>query len=216
VSFPAVLGGLPPGSVPAIPGDSLRIWPLWRAFHLTCPRVAGPGVADRVDLIRSLSACWRDPSQMCHPVTPPRPVRRRHQPWKETGRMTMLAEVVDAVIGIDTCSPPPSSPPCTSASTPAASRLAPAGASTDLRAPGRCQRPALPATWRPASAAARPRAGGLTGPGMGPGGPGDYLQPLYVARIPWHHAGMAQPSGVHAGSHATPTHGARGDEPWRR
>jgi hypothetical protein len=24
------------------PGDSLRIWPLRRAFHLTCPRVAGP------------------------------------------------------------------------------------------------------------------------------------------------------------------------------
>jgi hypothetical protein len=24
------------------PGDSLRIWPLWRAFHLTCPRIAGP------------------------------------------------------------------------------------------------------------------------------------------------------------------------------
>ena len=24
------------------PGDSLRIWPLMRAFLLTCPRVAGP------------------------------------------------------------------------------------------------------------------------------------------------------------------------------
>jgi len=27
VSFPAVLGGLPSGSVPAVLGDSLRIWP---------------------------------------------------------------------------------------------------------------------------------------------------------------------------------------------
>src|SRR5215469_1885916 len=38
---------------------------------------------------------------MCHPVTPP----GRSDvgpPWKETGRMTMLAEVIDAVIGIDT------------------------------------------------------------------------------------------------------------------
>ena len=32
------------------------------------------GLAHRVDLIRSLSASWRDPSQICHPVTPPRPV----------------------------------------------------------------------------------------------------------------------------------------------
>jgi hypothetical protein len=74
VSFLAVLGGLPPGSVSAILGDSLRIRPLLRALLLTCPQIADPGLAHRVDLIRSLSASWRDPSQMCHPVTPPRPV----------------------------------------------------------------------------------------------------------------------------------------------
>ena len=85
------------------PGDSLRIWPLVRALHLTCPRGAGPGLARRVDLIRSLSARWRDPSQMCHPATPPRPVPTLAQTWKETrGRMTMLTETIDAVIGIGT------------------------------------------------------------------------------------------------------------------
>jgi len=30
-----------------------------RAFLLTCPQAADPGLAHRVDLIRSLSACWR-------------------------------------------------------------------------------------------------------------------------------------------------------------
>ena len=54
-------------------GDSLGIWPLRCALLLTCPQVAGSGLAHRVDLIRSLSARWRDPSQMCHPVTPPSP-----------------------------------------------------------------------------------------------------------------------------------------------
>jgi hypothetical protein len=38
----AVLGGLPPGSVPAMPGDSLRIWPRGRALRLTCPRCRRP------------------------------------------------------------------------------------------------------------------------------------------------------------------------------
>jgi hypothetical protein len=51
-----VLGGLPPGSVSAHPGDSLRIWPRERALHLTCPRVADTGLAHLVGLIRSLSA----------------------------------------------------------------------------------------------------------------------------------------------------------------
>jgi hypothetical protein len=74
VSFPAVLGGLPPGSVSVILGDSLRIRPLLRALLLTCPQIAGTGLAHRAGLIRSLSARWRDPSQMCHPVTPPRSV----------------------------------------------------------------------------------------------------------------------------------------------
>jgi hypothetical protein len=58
-----------------MPGGSLRIWP--RAcvpFVRPVPGVAGPGLAHRVDLIRSLSARGRDRSQMCHPVTPPRPV----------------------------------------------------------------------------------------------------------------------------------------------
>jgi hypothetical protein len=36
--------------------------------------VAGTGLAHQVGLIRSLSALRRDPSQMCHSVTPPRPV----------------------------------------------------------------------------------------------------------------------------------------------
>ena len=44
MSLPAALGGLPSGSVPAMLGDSLRIWPLWPAFHLACPRFAGPGL----------------------------------------------------------------------------------------------------------------------------------------------------------------------------
>jgi len=30
--------------VPATLGHSLRIWPLWPAFHLACPRFAGPGL----------------------------------------------------------------------------------------------------------------------------------------------------------------------------
>ena len=34
----------------------IGIWPLWRAFHLTCPRVAGTGLAYLAGLIRSLSA----------------------------------------------------------------------------------------------------------------------------------------------------------------
>jgi hypothetical protein len=38
------------------PGDSIRIWPLRRAFHLTCPRVADTGLAHLAGLIRSLSA----------------------------------------------------------------------------------------------------------------------------------------------------------------
>jgi len=42
VSFLAVLGGLPPGSVSAILGDSLRIRPLLRALLLTCPQIADP------------------------------------------------------------------------------------------------------------------------------------------------------------------------------
>jgi hypothetical protein len=64
--------------------DSLRIWPMiLRAFLLTCPGAAGPGLVHRVDLIRSLSASWRDPSQIRHPVTPPRPVPTSAEPWKE-------------------------------------------------------------------------------------------------------------------------------------
>ena len=79
-----VLGGLPPGSVPAFPGDLLRIWPHARALLLTCPRVANIGPAHPVGLIRSLSAGWRDPSQMCRSVTPPRPVPTSGpNPWKE-------------------------------------------------------------------------------------------------------------------------------------
>jgi hypothetical protein len=55
-------------------GDSLQIWPPMTCLHLTCPRAADPGLAHRAGLIRSLSASWRDPSQMCLPVIPPRPV----------------------------------------------------------------------------------------------------------------------------------------------
>jgi len=36
--------------VSAILGDSLRIRPLLRALLLTCPQIAGPGLAHRVDL----------------------------------------------------------------------------------------------------------------------------------------------------------------------
>ena len=61
MSLPAALGGLPPGSVPAMLGDSLRIWPLWPAFHLACPRFAGPGlIAVAVDAagLRAGDVMW--------------------------------------------------------------------------------------------------------------------------------------------------------------
>ena len=42
---PVVLGGLPPGSVPAVLGDSPRIWPLWvcLSFDLSLVPPARPG-----------------------------------------------------------------------------------------------------------------------------------------------------------------------------
>jgi hypothetical protein len=55
-------------------GDSLRIWPLGACLFSDLSPGRRTGLAHRVDLIRSLSASWRDPSQICHPVTPPRPV----------------------------------------------------------------------------------------------------------------------------------------------
>src|SRR5262245_41477862 len=75
-----------------------------RALLLTCPRCrrhrpGPPRWPDQKPVRR-----WRDPSQMCRSVIPPRPVPTfGPMPWKETrGLMPMLAELVDAVIGIDT------------------------------------------------------------------------------------------------------------------
>jgi len=85
------------------PGDSLRIWPRCACLSSDLSLGRRTGLAHRVVLVRSLSASWRDPSQMCHPVTPPRPVPASAQAVEGvTSRMTMLAETVDAVIGIDT------------------------------------------------------------------------------------------------------------------
>jgi hypothetical protein len=82
---------------------SLRIWPLCACLSSDLSPGRRAGLAHRVDLIRSLSASWRDPSQICHPVTPPRPVPTSALTLEgDIGRMTMLTEVVDAVIGIDT------------------------------------------------------------------------------------------------------------------
>jgi hypothetical protein len=57
------------------PGDSIRIWPLRRAFHLTCPpgRRHRPGPPCWPDQ-KPVRRWWRDPSQMCRVVTAPRPV----------------------------------------------------------------------------------------------------------------------------------------------
>ena len=85
------------------PGDSLRIWPLGACLSSDLSPGRRTGLAHRVGLIRSLSASWRDPSQMCHLVTPSRPVPTSALTLEgDMSRMTMLAEVVDAVIGIDT------------------------------------------------------------------------------------------------------------------
>jgi len=84
-------------------GDSLWIWPPWAclALDLSLVRRLRPGPPcwpDEKPVRR-----WRDPSQMCHPVIPPRPVPASAPSWKETrGRMTMLAEAVDAIIGTGT------------------------------------------------------------------------------------------------------------------
>jgi len=43
------------------PGDSLRIWPLCACPSSDLSLGRRTGLAHRVDLIRSLSACWRDP-----------------------------------------------------------------------------------------------------------------------------------------------------------
>ena len=53
---PAVLGGLPPGSVLVPRVTRYGSGRCVRALHLTCPRVAGTGLAHRAGLIRSLSA----------------------------------------------------------------------------------------------------------------------------------------------------------------
>ncbi len=85
------------------PGDSLRIWPFSACLSSDLSPGRRTGLAHRAGLIRSLSASWRDPSQICHPVTPPRPVPTlAPDPGRTRGRMTMLAETVDAVIGIGT------------------------------------------------------------------------------------------------------------------
>src|SRR4029078_630425 len=55
-------------------------------------------------LIRSLSAVGRDPSQMCHSVTSTQAGADRltRSPTEGTRPVPMLAELVDAVVGVDT------------------------------------------------------------------------------------------------------------------
>ena len=98
-----LLGGGPPGSVPVTRRDS-RDLAASACLALTCPSGCRHRPGPPVGLIRSLSAPFgRDPSQMCHSVTLPRPVPTVDPlPGRRTRPMPMLAEVVDAVVGIDT------------------------------------------------------------------------------------------------------------------
>ncbi|GLZ50378.1 IS110 family transposase [Actinomycetospora sp. NBRC 106375] len=65
--------------------------------------VAGAGLAHLVGLIRSLSACGRDSSQMCRSVTSSQAgADLTAVPGREHRPMPMLAETVDAVVGVDT------------------------------------------------------------------------------------------------------------------
>jgi hypothetical protein len=72
VSVVAVLpGGGPPGSVPVTRRDSHRIWPSRRALRLTCPsRLPAPAWPTSWPDQKPVRPYGRDPSQMCHTVTP--------------------------------------------------------------------------------------------------------------------------------------------------